>query len=796
MKIQSDRAALLQVPSPTTLVQGESAAPIAEIAHSNTINTPNTTKQPPEVAAFSERGITLTKEATQAVNTFMKTAPGTETEKLATVKALAEKGIVPNESKLKAVHAALTGVPFGKEAAEWLKQSGIPFPENTRASIEKALQLGRTQEAIHLIKNMTAEATPIQSKELVKAIEALVKQQAPALQSNSVAVKELVKAIESLVKQQMPAIQIDSTAAKELVKAIESLVKQQTPAAQSELIAAKEWTKAVELLIKQLTSTSQLSTADTVTETEKLLNTAKSKLEGAVQTLLKQHPNNPLLIELSQKLQSGEPIQNIVKAIRSLFTGDRTDVFKPLTEAFHLAEMANTKMAAALPASSIVIPETDQIEPGLAQKAAHMIQKEPSFERVLSHIKETMPELKRSLEKAEVLFASGKEMAARGELMKAIEPLIPQPAKQTAPVVPDELFAHVPPAAKDVLVTRITEKMSQSAIDFKQFKRDITRNLQTTELLMAQKASQQVKPVIETAIKMLDQAILKSDFMLYTDMKTEKQLMQASGQLAEARKLLAKGETQQAARITAEVKALIEKVTFKPTDARVMHMITEETADTAPRVLAGAMAGLYETPTARHAFELVRAAGFTYEHEQAAALVSREKADMPPSVKQALLSQMHQQAADGKLEQMTTTLTGQQLLSKADPGLQSMMMSLPFLLGGQSENVNVFIRSKNGGDQVDWENCSVYFLFDTKKLGPVGITISSADKNLSIKVQNDKPDFQQKMEPLTVVLKERLADIGYRVGSVQFSEFQAKEREATTTKQEKTSTAKGFDFTI
>ena len=109
------------------------------------------------------------------------------------------------------------------------------------------------------------------------------------------AVKELVKAIESLMKQQAPVVQFDSTAAKELVKAIESLVKQQTPAAQSEL------TKVVELFIKQSTSMSQLLTEETVAETEKLLNTAKSKLGAAVQTLLKQQPDNPLLIELSPK---------------------------------------------------------------------------------------------------------------------------------------------------------------------------------------------------------------------------------------------------------------------------------------------------------------------------------------------------------------------------------------------------------------------------------------------------------------------------------------------------------------
>ncbi|OLN24047.1 hypothetical protein BTO30_01105 [Domibacillus antri] len=725
MKIQSDRTALPFQPGAAP-VQGEIAAPAA--GHSNTAAASNTAKQPPELAAFSEKGITLTKEGAQAVKSFMETAPGTEAEKLTTVKALADKGIMPDESKLKAVHAATTGVPFGKEAAAWLKESGIPFPQNTRAAIEKALQLGRVQEAVNMVKS--AELP----EDIVKQIETLVKQNGMSAETAAV-LKKMAEA--------------------------------------NNIPAAKLLERAAAM------------------EVEVLNNAAKQKVTEAVQTLLKQQPDNTLLAELSRKLEQNAPVQDIVKALRTLFAGDRAAAMKPMAEALQLADMAQTKLTSALPESGITIPETEQTEPGPAQKAAQLIQKEPLFERVLVHLKETMPELNSSFEKAEALFLSGKEMAARGELMKAVEPLIPPPATQAAPIVPDELFAQVPPASKDVLVTRITEKMSQSAIDFKSFKRDITRNLQTTELFLNQKAVLQAKLVIETAIKTLDNAILKGDFMLYTDMKTEKQLMQASGQLAEARKLLTKGDTQQAARIVAEVKALIEKVIFKPTDARVMHMIMQETADTAPRVLAGAMAGLYDTPTARSAFELVRAAGLNYEHEQAAALL-KGKAEIPNAVKQALLATMGQQSG----EQASTNLTGQQLLSKPESGLQSMMMSLPFLLGGQAENVNVFIRSKSGGQQVDWENCSIHFLFETKKLGPVGITISSADRNLSVKVQNDKEDFQQKMEPLTAVLKDRLSDVGYRVGAVQFSAFQNAEQKAETKKAESTSSAKGFDFTI
>ncbi|OES46044.1 hypothetical protein [Domibacillus iocasae] len=725
MKIQP-QATLTPIQPAIVPAQGESAVASLEATAGTT---PKMEKQPPELAAFTEKGMTLTKEGAQAVKTFMETAPGTDEDKLATVKALAEKGIMPSESSLKAVHAALTGTPFGKQAAEWLKRSGIDFPENTRAAIEKALQLGRVQEAVETIKS-----SPL-PEDVAKQVEALVKKSSSSSQ--------LAEALKTLAREQNIPV---------------SKLMERAGAIQAEIVN----------------------------------NTAKQKLADAISLLLKQQPDHALLHELARKLDQSGSLPDIVQALRTLFAGDRTSVIKPLAEALQLADMAQTKMAASLQPSGIIMPETEETEPSLPQKAAGMIQKEPSFERITSFMKDTLPELGGAIEKAEALMASGKELAARGELMKAVEPLIPPPAANSAPVIPDELFAQVPPASKNVIMTTITEKMSQSAIDFKQFKRDIMRNLQTAELLV--KTPQQAKPVVETAIKTLDNAILKGDFMMYTDMKTEKQLMQASQQLADARKLLTKGDTQAAARIVADVKALIDKVTFKPSDSRVMHMVTQELADTPQRNLAGAMAGLYETPGARNAFELVRAAGFNYEHEQAATLL-KGKAEVPNAIKQALLASMGQQSGSGG-EQASANLTGQQLLSKPESGLQSMMMSLPFLLGGQAENVNVFIRSKDGGQQVDWENCSIHFLFETKKLGPVGMTISSADRNLSVKVQNDREDFQQKMEPLTVVLKDRLSDIGYRVGAVQFGTFAKKEEKAEVKAGTTSSSSKGFDFTI
>ena len=53
-------------------------------------------------------------------------------------------------------------------------------------------------------------------------------------------------------------------------------------------------------------------------------------------------------------------------------------------------------------------------------------------------------------------------------------------------------------------------------------------------------------------------------------------------------------------------------------------------------------------------------------------------------------------------EQALTNLTGQQLLSKSDGNgtLQSMFFNLPLMLGEKPENLQVFINSKNEGEQV------------------------------------------------------------------------------------------------
>ena len=208
-------------------------------------------------------------------------------------------------------------------------------------------------------------------------------------------------------------------------------------------------------------------------------------------------------------------------------------------------------------------------------------------------------------------------------------------------------------------------------------------------------------------------------------------------------------------------------------------------------------------------FEMVRALGLNHESETAQSLVFQKNAQAEQSHEQNLKSilmklagvdgQAEQKGLAQQADQALTQLTGQQLLSKSDGNgsLQSMFLNLPLLLGGKPENLKVYINSKNEGDQVQWENCSLYFLLDTKKLGDVGIYLNSTDRNLSITIKNDLPLFKEKMAPLAAITKEKLQEVGYNVTNISFAPLSEAPSEFKKVQTKKpVFTGKGLNFTI
>ncbi|OEH86788.1 hypothetical protein BHU72_00515 [Desulfuribacillus stibiiarsenatis] len=128
-------------------------------------------------------------------------------------------------------------------------------------------------------------------------------------------------------------------------------------------------------------------------------------------------------------------------------------------------------------------------------------------------------------------------------------------------------------------------------------------------------------------------------------------------------------------------------------------------------------------------------------------------------------------SAQQSAEQTLSNLTGQQLLSKVDSqsNAQSMFFHLPVMLKEQIENIKVFVNGKSNSEKIDWENCSLYFLLETKKLGDTGVHISVVNRNLSLTVKNDNPMMKKLFDPMMDRFTQKLDEIGFRVKGMKFA---------------------------
>ncbi|MEH7444587.1 hypothetical protein V7201_19920 [Bacillus sp. JJ1122] len=464
------------------------------------------------------------------------------------------------------------------------------------------------------------------------------------------------------------------------------------------------------------------------------------------------------------------------------------------------------------------------------------VQKEASLTKVLDLIGKAINEftpntnidltlLKASFEKASQLADQGRELAARKVLAEAVNqlekehPSLQKSGEQLSLTEAEqyainESLQSLSLQSKSILVTEITKKLSQLAIDFKKVKQEITKGLDHVSLMLDKGGSKvNANQTLDAAINKLDNAILKGNFMLYTDMLTEKKMLNASSRLAEARNLLAKGDFSQASLIVKEVKTTLDQIIYKPSNTRVQHFVSEQSLLNSPKTLEeqlayGVRQAVRPMPdqdySARQVFESLKRLGLTHENDAANSLVfgsKGEQDDLNQNLKAKLIQMARDSEGHPKVEQALANITGQQLLNKQDAsGMQNLFMQMPFLLNQNMENIKVFINSQKSGDKIDWENCSLYFVLDSKKLGEVGIHVTAQNRNISITFNSKKDGLDQMLEPMTEISKERLQEIGYKLEALKAKKpSQEAEKVATdhqTAKLTPAFTEKGYNFTI
>lgn len=453
--------------------------------------------------------------------------------------------------------------------------------------------------------------------------------------------------------------------------------------------------------------------------------------------------------------------------------------------------------------------------------------------------KELAMKLEKVLNQAEVLKALGKEEEGlikivdvlneiQGNFIEGentIEDFNPEELQNSARL--QQALTGIEPSVKAYVMTKISTGMAQATDKFKDLKREVTRNIDT--MIRVTKSTNtnvadHLKGVLEKSIDIIDNAILKSEITLYTDMKTERQLLGISSQLADARRMLSKGNNSEAVKILDNVKGKLMNINWRPSENKVIHAATKDSMFTGnvPQLdnIALNLNNIVNSfqnqqPTARNTFDLFRALGLNYDSEIAQKLTGNleelSQKDIQKNLKAILLKltegegkSLQEGSSSQSIVKALNNLTGQQLLSKQDsnPHQQSMYFNIPVNIEGELKNVKLFIKGRKKSEKIDWENSNLYFMIDTKKMGPTGINISSTERNLSLTIKNDNSGLENSMTNLSDKLKQNLEEVGYNVVGFKFARLNEQSKESNQDNKLKNNfvlpglNQKGFDYKI
>ena len=404
-----------------------------------------------------------------------------------------------------------------------------------------------------------------------------------------------------------------------------------------------------------------------------------------------------------------------------------------------------------------------------------------------------------ALNEAETRLSSGRELKARQTLTNTVQDIqqsLPQePAarsvsesqREMQEYMRNEVLQTMGTQPKAILITEVTERLAQATDDFKAFQRDASKQLNRIESMIQQfknQATPQVRPMLDSVIKQLDRQLMKSDWMLFADMKTERRMLGASAQLNDAKRLLSQGKHSEARQIVRQVQTTMDQIQFKPSNQRVQHVLSQEQSWSEPKAPVHRLSEqfdqssrmlTYNDGSARQVFEGMRGLGLNREAELAQIFAGGK--DVPTEAQQRNLktilmqlarsedegSRMLQQQAQNSLSQ----LNGQQLMNRNEPQQNHMyFFQIPLMVKGESENLQVYVNSRNEGEQVDWENCNLYFHMETSSLGPLGIVLNVTDRNLSVTLKNDTDYFAESVKPLADRYLEQLKEVGYHVNKL------------------------------
>lgn len=343
---------------------------------------------------------------------------------------------------------------------------------------------------------------------------------------------------------------------------------------------------------------------------------------------------------------------------------------------------------------------------------------------------------------------------------------------------------HVEPAffeassVRKFIQTTMTEKMAETKKTFDMYQKGIDHQLKQ---IIESPKTVDVKEVLSQVIDKLDHIIMKSDVPLYTDMKTERDLLQSSGQLEVAREMLDK-DTDKAFEIIKSVKDIVSKINYKPVKQKIFgvaqkvfieKMYEEQLIKQVPLKLES---GMKSSP--RAVLETLRELGINHESEVSEHLNKKNKEMWAPANLKAILMKL-EESADQRVQskEVLDNLTGQQLLNKLEikSHKQHMTFNIPVKVDSEIKNLKVHVNAKKDRQKIDWKNSRLYFVIHLEDLGDTGVLVDVNKGHVNVTIKNDHEDIEARMKPFVKEGLERLESVGFTASSIKFQKLSEEE---------------------
>ncbi|MBI9011162.1 MAG: hypothetical protein JEZ08_02960 [Clostridiales bacterium] len=465
---------------------------------------------------------------------------------------------------------------------------------------------------------------------------------------------------------------------------------------------------------------------------------------------------------------------------------------KPLLDAGMSLEGA-TKVMIQGKLTELLFPEKEMVEVmETAEKSkSEPTQSENSIE--LPEVEKESNEVKteRTIESSLYFEETDEPLEIIEEIFEVLSESLEEVAEWIAPVIEPELLETKLPVRK-LIETEMTVKMAETKQTFDMYQKGIDSQL--NQIIESPKPVE-MKEVLSQVIDKLDHIIMKTDVPLYTDMKTERDLLVSSGELERAREFLDK-EPEKAIKIIKEVKELVSQINYRPVkqkiygvtkDVLIEKLYDEQLIKTVPFKIANNM-----QISPRAVLETLRGMGINHESE-VTELLSREGKELKaPANMKAILMKL-EETSDQRIQAKDTleNLTGQQLMNKLEikSHKQQLLFNVPININNDVKHLKVHVNAKKDNQKIDWKNSRLYFVIHLDKLGDTGVLVDVNNGQVNVTIKNDNENLEQQMKPYVDESLKRLEDVGFTTSNIKFEPLH-KEKET------KTSVKEGFEVRL